>query len=112
MSDTHTHSCSDSCNGFRSFILILIGLVVFGALTGLILCKYRANNPTYDQARATERSKKLTDLQKKEAELLDNYAVADEAKGIYRIPISKAMELEVEALKNKPLRAAGAIPAK
>ncbi|MES2310330.1 MAG: hypothetical protein V4507_15865 [Verrucomicrobiota bacterium] len=110
MSDTH--SCSDSCSGFGSFVKITVGILFFGLLTGLILCKYNANNKTYDQARAVERTKKLADLRAKEAVILENYAVVDESKGQYRIPISKAMELEVEALKNKPLHAAGVIPSK
>jgi hypothetical protein len=110
MSDTH--SCSGSSSGFGSFVKIIAGILFFGLLTGYILCKYRANNQTYDQARAVERTKKLAELRAKEAEILDHYSVVDEAKGAYRIPISKAMELETEALKNKSLRAAGAIPVK
>lgn len=111
MSD-QTSSSEGAKNGFRSFLLIVLGLVIFGAITAWVLCSYRMNNKTYDQTRAEERTKKLVELQQKEGAILDQYAVVDEAKGIYRVPISKGMELTVEELKNKPLRAAGAIPAK
>lgn len=107
MSDTHT--CSGEKGGFSSFLKIIAGIVLFGLVTGYVLCTYRSNNKTYDQTRAVERAKKLSELRAKEAAILSGYAVIDEAKGIYQIPIEKSMELEVEALKNKPLRPAGVI---
>jgi len=107
MSDTHT--CSEEKGGLSSFLKIIAGIILFGLVTGAILCAYRANNKTYDQARAIERTKKLSELRAKEAAILGGYAVIDEAKGVYQIPIEKSMELEVEALKAKPLRPAGVI---
>jgi len=109
---TDTHHSSESKGGFGSFLKISLGIVFFGLVTGSILCTYRAENKTYDQTRAIERTKKLTELRAKEAAVLDSYAVVDEAKGIYQIPVSRSMELEIEALKNKPLRPAGVIVVK
>lgn len=110
MSESSSQSCEKKPG--RSFLLIVVGLLFFGGLTAWVLCSYKMNHPSYDQARAVERAEKLAELKKKEAEILDHYAVVDEVKGIYRVPIARAMELTAEELKNKPVRTAGVIPAK
>ncbi len=110
MSDTSIET--EKKGGFSSFLKIIAGLILFGFVTGSILCNYREENKTYDQTRAIERTKKLSELRAKEAAILDHYAVLDESKGIYQIPISRSMEIEVEALKNKALRPAGVIVVK
>ncbi len=109
---TDTHDSSESKGGFGSFLKISLGIAFFAFVTGSILCAYRLENKTYDQTRAIERTKKLNELRTKEAAILDSYAVLDEAKGIYQIPIARSMELEIEALKDKPLRTVGVIPVK
>ena len=42
------------------------------------------------------RSQELLDMRKKESEELNSYKLLDKDKGVYRIPIDRAMELVVE----------------
>ena len=54
-------------------------------------------------------SAQLRDIRVKEQEVLNNYKVIDSAKGIYQIPIARAMELAAEEAyqKTQPSKPAG-----
>ncbi len=104
------HETSSSKGLGKSFFLILIGFLLIGFLTNRVITSFAAGNKSYDQNRAEERTKKLAELREKDNHQLTTYGVVDAAKGTYRIPINKAMELEVEQLQRKAVKSAGIIP--
>jgi hypothetical protein len=60
---------------------------------------------TYDVNRATERLKKLAELNKTEQAKLTGFAWADKTKGLVRLPIGQAMQQEAIMLQAKPAKA-------
>jgi hypothetical protein len=89
----------------------LAGFVLFGFLVVLVLKPGRPA-PTYETEAGQKRLETRKQVEAAEAKLLlkDTYEWVDQAKGVVRIPLTRAMELEVETLKNKPVRAAYAVP--
>jgi hypothetical protein len=91
--------------GQKSFWLIfVIGLVVI-ALFYVISQNMVSSNPRPDEEaeRAALRTKNLEDLQKANEAKLNHYSWVDKAKGVVRIPISRAMELVIPVLsQNHP----------
>lgn len=66
-------------------------------------------NPVVDEAelaRAEQRIKNLETLKKEDEEQLTTYAWVDKEKGIVRIPIKRAMELQIAVLNNQEVRPA------
>ncbi|MGV3772850.1 MAG: hypothetical protein ACO1QB_08110 [Verrucomicrobiales bacterium] len=62
---------------------------------------YRTHNPgSFNSARAVERKKAREDLQKASGEALKSAGWANEAKGIVRLPIDRAMEITVQQYQN------------
>jgi hypothetical protein len=94
----------------KSFFLILIGFFLIGFLTHRATRYFSAHNQNYDQTRAEERAKKLAELTEKEKAILTTYGVVDAAKGIYRIPLNRAIELELAALRQKTVKPVAVIP--
>jgi len=56
--------------------------------------------PPLNQARVQERLKALAELEAANAEVLNNYAWVDQARGLVRLPIKRAMELTIQEWKN------------
>jgi hypothetical protein len=59
--------------------------------------------------RIAARVEKLAKLREENEKTLHSYAWADKDKGVVQIPIERAMELTVEALKKKEPKAAGPV---
>lgn len=92
----------------RRLILGGVGILFFfAAAVGLL--RWAAPVPDEGAARAAERLKAWTDLQADNDKKLGTYAVVDEAKGQYQIPIQRAMELTVAELKDHQPKPAGPI---
>ena len=85
-----------------SLTAYLIGILgSFLILAGLIWVMYHYTRPApLTQARAEERRKNLADLQSANADALHNYAWQDQAKGIVRLPIARAVELTIQEYQN------------
>jgi hypothetical protein len=62
-----------------------------------------------DAARVSARVEKLAKLRAENEKVLHSYAWIDKDKGVVQIPIERAMELTVEALKKKEVKAAGPV---
>lgn len=62
-----------------------------------------------DDARIAARVEKLAKLRAENETALHSYAWIDKDKGVVQIPIERAMELTVEALKKKEIKAAGPV---
>ncbi len=73
-------------------------LLIFYALVKTM--QYYTSPPPLNQARIDERKKALADLRAAEINLLNNYSLVDAARGIYRLPISYAMELTIREYQN------------
>lgn len=76
--------------GIVGVVIVVISLV---AITEYFLI---TKEDYYYRAVEKPRSRELIELRERETEELNSYELLDEEKGIYRIPINKAMELVVE----------------
>lgn len=72
----------------------IIGVVLIVAAVAFLseYFQYTKENIIYETVLSPE-SKRLRDLRAREDETLNSYSVIDAEKGIYRIPIDRAMEL-------------------
>jgi hypothetical protein len=62
---------------------------------------YRYTHPApITQNRIAERKKALAEIRSAEAESLNHYGWVDQAKGIVRLPIDRAMELMLQEYQN------------
>jgi hypothetical protein len=80
--------------GIVGVVIIVISLV---AITEYFLI---TKEDYYYQAVEKPRSQELMELRERETQELSGYQLLDEEKGIYRIPIKRAMELMVEEESN------------
>jgi flagellar basal body-associated protein FliL len=82
---------------------ILLGIAVVILLLAALLGGLWINNSTpateaEDAARSAERTKNLTELQVADAATLNTYGWNDRAKGVVRVPVTRAMELMLPTL--------------
>ena len=86
--------------------------LLFFLFSALVFLMYRLAGPREDleTKRAEARIEKLQAKRDQDKEILENYGWVNEKQQIARMPIQRAMELQVERLQKKPVRAAGPIP--
>jgi hypothetical protein len=88
---------------FRSS-LALYAIAVIGSfliVIALVWAMYRYTHPApITQNRIAERKKALAEIRSAEAESLNHYGWVDQAKGIVRLPIDRAMELMLQEYQN------------
>jgi len=85
----------------RAAVYFLVVLLTLSIVGGLAYLMQRWNTaPALDAARAVERAKNLKELQAANSENLEHYAWQDKAKGVVRIPVSKAVEIALNEWKN------------
>jgi hypothetical protein len=76
-------------------------LILFLLLACLSRNLYLSHNPgSFNSARAAERKKARADLHKASVEAQTTAGWVDQAKGLVRLPIARAMELTVQAYQN------------
>jgi hypothetical protein len=85
-----------------SLIAYFLGAVgtclIIGALAWMM---HRYTHPVaLPQTKTAERLKNLKELRDANTEALNNYGAVDAAKGVYRLPIARAMELSLQMGKN------------
>jgi hypothetical protein len=91
---------------FRSSLAIyVIGVIgSFLVVVGLIWAMYRYTHPApITQNRAAERKKALREIRAAEAESLNTYGWVDQAKGIVRLPIARAIDLTLQQYEKNPV---------
>ncbi len=82
-----------------AYMVVIGGTFLIMAI--LVLAMVRLTSPpATNEARIQERHKNLRDLQAANAEVLNNYAMEDAAKGVVRLPISRAIEISLQEWKN------------
>jgi len=89
-----------------------LGVVLLFVLFGVIVLAVIGPSPRgsdYEQARAKKRMERLKTLREESEKDLTAYAWVDKNKGVARIPINRAMELEVAELAQKKPAPAGPI---
>ena len=89
-----------------------LGVVLLFVLFGVIVLAVIGPSPRgsdYEQARAKKRMERLKTLREENEKDLTAYAWVDKNKGVARIPINRAMELEVAELAQKKPAPAGPI---
>lgn len=98
MNNNECRSCAAMAR-YAAYVAGILGL--FLIMAGMVWLMQHYTRPApLDQKRAEERRKNLADLKTANAEFLNNYAWMDQPKGIVRLPVSRAMELTVQQLKN------------
>jgi len=84
--------------------LFVFGIVFLGGLlivAAMVLLTQRYTRPApVDQARIDLRRKTLAELRAASTNLLNSYAWRDQAKGIVRVPITRALELAEQEWRN------------
>ncbi len=89
-----------------------LGVVLLFILFGVIVLAVIGPSPRgsdYEQMRAKKRTERLNALREENEKELTTYAWVDKNKGVARIPINRAMELEVAELAQKKPAPAGPI---
>jgi len=89
-----------------------LGVVLLFMLFGIIVLAVIGPSPRgsdYEQARAKKRVERLKTLREESEKELTTYAWVDKNKGVARISINRAMELEVAELAQKKPAPAGPI---
>ena len=89
-----------------------LGVVLLFILFGVIVLAVIAPSPRgsdYEQMRANKRMERLKTLREQNEKELTTYAWVDKNKGVARIPINRAMELEVSELAQRKPAPAGPI---
>ena len=89
-----------------------LGVVLLFVLFGVIVLAVIGPSPRgsdYEQARAEKRMERLKTLREENEKDLTTYAWVDKNKGVARIPINRAMELEIAELAQKKPAPAGPI---
>ncbi len=76
-----------------SFVSIVILIVIIIVLADFF--KIQKESVNYDSVLSKE-SKELSELRSFEFETLNNYKLLDAEKGVYQIPIKRAMQLLIE----------------
>src|SRR5213083_2434389 len=89
-----------------------LGVVLLFVVFGVIVLAVIGPSPRgsdYEQTRAKKRVERLKTLREENEKELTTYAWVDKNKGVARIPIDRAMELEVAELAQKKPAPAGPI---
>jgi hypothetical protein len=94
-----TDSCCAAKGRCAAYVLGIIGtFLLMAALVWLM--RHYTQTPNLGADRAQERIKNLKEMRAANYEALHNYAWQDQAKGIVRLPIDRAMELTLQEWKN------------
>ncbi len=98
---SHTHQdegYEHSDVNVKMVVLITVLVVAFLAISLLVLDQYfhYVTEQTIYKEQLEPQSAALRELRAREAETLNSYKLLDSAKGVYQIPIDRAMELMAE----------------
>ena len=91
-----------------AWLWAVILFVFFGAIVAITFGTMPRGS-TYEVERAKNRTEKLKTAREEWTKNSEGYAWVDKAKGVARIPIARAMELETAELKTKKPEPAGPI---
>jgi hypothetical protein len=81
------------------YVVAIIGTFLIVAALVWVMQQYTKPAPV-NQARVAERKKYLTEIRAAEADALNNYGWVDQAKGLVRLPVNRAMEVVLDEWKN------------
>ena len=85
-----------------SLLAYFIGAIGSCLVLGVLAClMYSYTHPVpLPEVKTAERVKNLKELRDANTQALNNYEVIDAGKGLYRIPVARAMELSLEMGRN------------
>lgn len=93
---------------FPGWVWSVVLFLLFALLTMLVFGLSRRGD-TFEQRRAAARLEKLKTTREEAAKALESYAWADKAKGVVRLPISRAIELTMADLRARKVSAGNPI---
>jgi hypothetical protein len=112
MSENKEHNSDLNTPGYEArdanvgrIVIIGIGFVVFLAVTLFLIDQYFTITKEKDIQEMVLKPQSVTlrDVRAREDEILGSYKLIDSAKGIYQIPIGRAMELLAQHAYNSPV---------
>ena len=84
------------------YVVAIVGTFLIVAALVWVMQRYTQPAPV-NQARVAERKKFLAEIRAAEADALNNYGWVDQAKGLVRLPVGRAMEITLDEWKNPAL---------
>jgi len=94
-------SCSTPRLAWGSYILGAVGvLLIMAVVVKLAIQQTQPTAVLAGQKRADERRKNIAELRQSNAEVLNSYAWADQAKGIVRVPVDHALGMMLQEWQN------------
>jgi hypothetical protein len=97
-SENSLSCCGQSGKNVAYAIAILGAFLIVGGLTWIMI-KQTSPAPI-SKAREEERLKNLKELRASTGDQINSYGYADQAKGLVRIPVSKAIDLTLQEWKD------------
>ncbi len=89
--------CSPACRTKAAYFLGALVVILLGVGLNAMLKHYTETGvQAAREARAKERAKAQAEIRQTTAQELNTVAVLDKAKGVYRIPVTAAMELTLK----------------
>ncbi len=89
--------CSPACRTKAAYFVGALVVILLGVGLNAMLKHYTATGAKAARtARAQERAKAQAELRQTTAQEMNSTAVLDKAKGVYRIPVTTAMELTLK----------------
>lgn len=95
---TNGSCCGIAARTWANIIGIVGAFLVFAGLAWLL--RHYTKPEAIGSNRAEERSKARTELTAANAQALGSYGWADQAKGVVRLPVERAMQLTIQDYKN------------
>ncbi len=95
-----TACCADKARVAAYVAGILGSFLVFAGLVWVM--RHYTQPVSVNQTKVADRYKNLQELNAANADLLNNYAWQDQAKGLVRLPIARSMELTVQEWQDDP----------
>ncbi|HEX4343818.1 MAG TPA: hypothetical protein VH255_10520 [Verrucomicrobiae bacterium] len=98
--ETNTGDCKE-CRSRAAYVVAILGAFLIVAVLVYAMKNYM-KTPDLGAARAAERSEKLKELRADESTGLHEIGWVDQSKGVVRLPIDAAIELELREWQNNP----------
>ena len=98
-SSIKTESCCAGKGRCVAYVIAILGTLLLMAALVLLMRHYTQPAPLGTD-RALERIKNLKEMRAANEEALNNYAWQDQAKGLVRLPVARAMEITLQEWQN------------
>lgn len=92
--------CSDKCRSACAYLVAIVGSLLIVVALVALMKHYTAPEPFKAGARGAERAKANADVRAAASEALTTYGWENQARGIVRLPVNRALELTLQEYQN------------